>query len=312
MKKHRLVLVILLAVLAISLQGFDSKFIRVISQTKAPVANGIKLNDQYAYVYNDWYLYVYSLKNLWAPQIETGFINTFPTTDVLSLDYSHIFVCTHEPTNELTEIDTLNTFGRIYFAQRLICDKAKREGAMLYTTSTTNGLEIYDISKGITPQKISSFSEKWGIRDFEAQYPLIHALNDFGYVNIDISNLENPHTNGTNYEIIEGSVISVNRNIAWIGARSTLLAVDVTYPDKPVIINRYRFSSDINDIKARGDEIFVALNASGLKILDISNPKRIVEKNNYPFKTALKAVAVQGDNIFLAAGAAGWIILEYR
>lgn len=305
-------MIVLISLIAISLHGVDNKFIRVIAQTKAPVANGIKVIDQYAYVYNDWYLYVYSLKNIWAPQIETGFMATFPITDVLNLDYNHIFVCTHEPTNDITEIDTMNTFGRIYFAQRLVCDKAKREGALLYTTSTDNGLQIFDIGKSVLPQSISKFSEKWGIIDLEAKYPLVHALNDFGYVNIDITDLAQPRSNGTNYEFVDGTVLSVNRNIAWIGAGSTLIAMDITYPDKPVIINRYRFSYTINDIKARGDEIFVALNSSGLKILNIANPKNIIEKNNYPFKTALRSIAVDGDNIYLGAGNAGWIILEYR
>jgi hypothetical protein len=297
---------------ALSLQGFDSKFIRVISQTKAPIANTIKLNDQYAYVYNDWYMYIYNLKNLWVPQIETGFISTFPITDVLSLDYNHIFICTHEPTNEIREIDSLNTFGRIYYAQRLICDKARREGAYLYTTNTSNGLEIFDIGKGITPQKISSFSEKWGILDFEAKYPIIHALNDFGYVNIDITDLANPRSNGTNYEFTDGKILCINRNIAWVGSRSTLIAIDITYPEKPIIINRYRFSSDINDIKARDNEMFVALNTSGMKILNITNPKQIIEKNNYPYKSAIKSIALNGDNVFLGLGTGGWVILEYR
>jgi hypothetical protein len=312
MKRQCLVMMILLTLIAVSLQGIDSKFIRVISQTKTPIANAIKINDQYAYVYNDWYLYIYSLKNPWSPQIETAYITTFPITDVLSLDYNHIFICTHEPTNEITEIDSMNTFGRIYLAQKLICNKARREGAMLYTTSTEKGLQIFDIGKGLMPQLVSTFSEKWGIIDMEAKYPVVHALNDFGYVNIDITDLAQPRTNGTNYEIVKGSVISVNRNIAWVGAASTLIAVDITYPDKPVILNRYRFSYDINDIKARGDEIFVALKYSGLKILNIANPKNIIEKNSFPFKTAIRSVAVEGDFIYLAANTAGWIILEYR
>jgi len=312
MKRLCLVLIILLAMISVTLQGVDNKFVRVISQTKTPIANGIKITDQYAYIYNDWYLYIYSLKNLWSPQIETGFLTTFPITDVLSLDNNHVFVCSLEPSNTITEIDSLNTFGRIYYAQKLVCDKARREGTLLYTTNPNIGLQIYDIGKSVLPQLVSTFSEKWGIIDLQAQYPVVHALNDFGYVNIDITDLTQPHTNGTNYEVVDGKIISVNRNLAWIGTGSTLLAVDITYPEKPVIINRYRFSYDINDIKARGDEVFVALKSSGLKILDVSNPKRILEKNNFPFKSAIRSVAVDGDYIYLAAATAGWIILEYR
>ncbi len=309
---QRIVLISLILTIVFSIYGLDNKFIRVISQTKAPIANNIKLVDQYAYIYNDWYLYIYSTKNPWSPQIETAFITTNPITDVLSLDYNHVFICSHEPANDITEIDSLNTFGKIYFAQKLTCDKARREGSLLYTTSTENGLQIFDIGKSVLPQPISKFSENWGIVDLEARYPIVHALNDFGYVNIDINDLVQPRSNGTNYEFTDGKILCVNRNIAWVGANSSLIAIDISDPKNPIIINRYRFTYDINDIKARGDELFVALNASGLKIIDITNPKNIVEKNNFPFKTAIRSIAVDGDYVYIAAGISGWIILEYR
>lgn len=292
--------------------GIDDKFVRLIYQSKTPIANNIKVLDQYVYINNDWNLYIYSVKNIWNPILETAFSSSFPITDVLNLDYNHIFICSHEPTNEITEIDSLNLYGRIYFIQSLTCNKARREGPLLYTTHRDNGMEISDISKGVMPQKLSSFSEKWGIIDLEAKYPVVHALNDFGYVNIDVSDLAYPKTNGYNYEIVDGTVLCVNRNIVWVGAGSTLLAIEVTYPDKPVIINRYRFSSEINDIKAKGDELFVALKTTGLRILDISNTKFIVEKNSFYLKTGINSIAIDGDNIYLGAGNQGWYLIEYR
>jgi hypothetical protein len=294
------------------LLGLDNKFLRVIYESRIPAVNNIKVFDQFAYVNNDWQLYIYSLRNIWSPTIETGFASTYPITDVFSLDNNYIYICSYEPTNEVTEIDSLNTFGRIYFMNRLTSHKVKREGATLYVSHRENGLEIFDIGRGVFPQKISSFSEKWGFLDIEAKYPYLHALNDFGYVALDISDLTNPRTIGTNYEIVEGSVLAVNRNVVWVGALSTLLAIDITYPENPVIVNRYRFSSDITDIKARGDELFVSLKSSGLKILDISNTRFIREKNSFYLLTAINSIALDGDYIFLGAGNQGWFILEYR
>jgi hypothetical protein len=311
-KASTLLFIFALLVLVSSLQGVDNKFIRVISQIKTPVANNIKIDDQYVYVYNDWYLYIYSIQNLWNPLLETAYITTFPITDIQTINSNNIIVCSHEPTIEIAEIDSLNKFGRIYFAQKVICNKARREGPMLYTSHRENGLEIFDVSKGAWHQKISSFSGDWGLIDFDAKYPVVHALNDFGYVNIDITDLANPRTNGFNYEIVDGTILAVNRNIAWIGAKSTLYALDITYPEKPYIINRYRFSSEISDIKAKDNDLFVSLKSSGLKIMDISNPKNITEKNSFYFKTAINGIALQSDYIFLAVGNLGWIILEYR
>jgi hypothetical protein len=107
-------------------------------------------------------------------------------------------------------------------------------------------------------------------------------------------------------------VLSVNRNIVWIGAGSTLLAVEITYPDHPAIINRYRFSSEILDLKARGNELFVALKSTGLNILDITNPKKISEKNSYYLRNGVTSLALEADYIYLGAGLKGWYVLEYR
>ena len=305
-------LVIILLALSINLISIDSKFIRLIYQSKIPIANRIEVKNNFAYVYNDWYVYIYSLTNQWTPLLETAFQSKYPITDIEMLDKNHIYICSHEPTNEVSEIDSLNTLGRIYFGSKLTCNKAIREGNLVYTTHRENGLEIYDISKNLYPEKLSSFSEKWGIIDFLVQYPTLHALNDFGYINIDLSDLKQPRSVGTNYEIIEGNVLSQNRNIVWIGAKNNLYAIEITYPENPVIINRYRFSSEINDLKARGNDLFVALKSTGLKILDITNPKKIAEKNSYYNRSGFLTVDVDGDYVYLGAGLKGWLILEYR
>jgi len=312
MKRFIVSCIIVLALMSGSLSALDSKFIRVIHHGKTPVANHIKVFDEYAYIFDDWHLYVYNLKNNWKPFVETAFSSSFPITDVELLDYNHLYVCSHEPTNYITELDTLNLYGRIFVTERVTCNKARREGALLFTSHLENGLEIYDISKGIIPQRVVSFSENWGIVDLETRYPVIHALNEFGYLYLDVMDVTQPRTVGFNYEIVNGTVLSINRNIAWIGAGSTLYAVEYTYPDKPTIINRYRFSSDILDLKARDNELFVGLKSGGLKILNITNPKLISEKNSFYLKTSLFSVFVEGDYIYLGAGNQGWYILEYR
>jgi hypothetical protein len=310
--KKLIVLMLALFWLAGVLAALDSKFLRVVYQSKTPVANNVSVTDKYAFINNDWQLYVYSVNSGWNPLLETAFSSSYPITDVFSLDNNRIYICSHEPTNDVAEIDSLNTYGRIYLANRLTCDKARREGATLYTSNAENGLEIYDIGKGVAPQLISAFSGKWGFVDMEARYPYVHALNNFGYVIIDITDLTQPRSVGTNYEIVDGRVLCVNRNIAWIGAAGTLFAVDFTYSDKPVIINRYRFSADITDIQAKGNDLYVGLKTSGLKIMDITYPKMIKEKNSFYLKTAVTSIAVLEDYIYVGAGLQGWVILEYR
>lgn len=312
MRIKKAILAVNLLLLIVVLNSIDTKFIRVIYESKIPIANNIQVFDQYIYVNNDWYLYVYNFSNIWSPYIETAFNSSYPITDVLLLDHNKIYICSHEPTNEITEIDSLNRFGRIFQSHRLISNKARREGVILYTTSVEHGLEIFDLGQGLLPQKLSSYSEKWGFKNFEVRYPTIHALNDFGYVYLDITDLKMPKNLGTNYEFIDGSVITVNRNIAWIGAGNNLIAIEFTYPDKPTIINRYRLASDITTIKAKGNELFVGLKTSGLRILDITNPKNIIEKNSFYIKTGVNSIALDDEYLYLGAGNQGWLVLEYK
>lgn len=312
MKKTAFLLLLTVLLSLNHLSALDNKFIRVLYHNKIPVANSIKVRDSNVYIFNDWYLYIYSYANIWNPLIETAFSSTYPITDVESTEDRYVYICSLEPTNYITELDSLNTLGRIYFVQKLLCNKAYREGNLLYASHIDNGLEIYDISKGVAPQRIISYSEDWGLIDSESRYPIVHALNDFGYVNINIKDLTQPRTVGFNYEIVGGTVLSVNRNIVWVGAGETLLALEITYPETPVIINRYRFNAEINAIKARGNELYVGLKTSGLKILDITNTRNIREKNSFYLRNGVNSIALDEEYIFLGAGTQGWYILEYR
>ncbi len=312
MKKTAILLILAFLLFINLLSALDDKFLRVVYHNKIPAANSIKVRNSNVFVYNDWYLYIYSYANIWNPTIETAYSSTYPITDVESTEDRYVYICSLEPTNYIMELDSLNTLGRIYFAQKLLCNKAYREGNLLFTSHVDNGLEIYDISKGVAPQRVVSYAEDWGLIDSEARFPIVHGLNDFGYVNINVKDLTQPRTVGFNYEIVNGKVLTVNRNIVWVGAGETLLALDITYPETPVIINRYRFNAEINAIKARSNELYVGLKTSGLKILDITNSRNIREKNSFYLRNGVNSIDLDEEYIFLGAGTQGWYILEYR
>jgi len=312
MKKTAILLILAFLLFINLLSALDDKFLRVVYHNKIPAANSIKVRNSNVFVYNDWYLYIYSYANIWNPTIETAYSSTYPITDVESTEDRYVYICSLEPTNYIMELDSLNTLGRIYFAQKLLCNKAYSEGNLLFTSHVDNGLEIYDISKGVAPQRVVSYAEDWGLIDSEARFPIVHGLNDFGYVNINVKDLTQPRTVGFNYEIVNGKVLTVNRNIVWVGAGETLLALDITYPETPVIINRYRFNAEINAIKARSNELYVGLKTSGLKILDITNSRNIREKNSFYLRNGVNSIDLDEEYIFLGAGTQGWYILEYR
>ena len=310
MKNKTALLVMLLIVIHTALSA-DTKFITYITQVKGFTSNHINYYEQNIYVNNESFVRIYSLTNPWSPRIEAEFVSTSPITDIVNLEPNRFYVCSPEPSTRISEIDSMNTFGKILFAEPLCCFKADREGAMLYTADNNRGLEIYDLGKGLVPAKTATYSEKWGIRDVVVHYPRIHALNNYGYVNIDVSDSAFPVEAGRNYEVVDGNILCVNNSIAWIGAGSTLVAMDFTDPKHPILINRYRFNYDITALVAKDRELFVGLENSGLKILNIANPNRITETNSYFVKTGVSDIALNGEFIYLAAGRLGWIILKY-
>jgi hypothetical protein len=288
------------------------KFITPIGQIKRVPVNDIKIYEQTAYVISDNDVYIYSVSSPWSPKLETGFHSFRTISDLVNVEANRFYLCTADAANQVIEMDSLNTWGKIYFVEKLSCQKAEREGATLYTADLNIGLEIYNLSRGLLPEKLTTYSEKWGIKAMAARYPRIHALNDFGYVNIDVTDLSHPVESGKNYEIVDGTVLSVNRNYVYIGAKSSLIVLDISTPSAPRIVNRLRLSSQINALICKDNELYIGTEQSGLKVMDITNPIRIREKNSYNVISTIKAIALDTDYIYLAAGKDGWVILQYR
>jgi len=292
--------------------GAEYKFLNVIATIPEFQATGVRTYDQYAYVWSDKELRIYTLSNLWQPRLTTAFVSGQPISDIAVLEPRHLIVCSPEISNTVTEIDSLNELGEIFRVETLSCEHIDREGALLYASDSQKGLEIYDIGKGKLPQLLSVFSQKWGILDFQARYPFIHALNTYGYVKIDITDTQNPTSQVVNYEVTRGTKLCLLRNYVLIADGSTLVIMDLSDSGKPVIVKRFPFAYKINAVQAQGNDIFVALEKNGLRILDLSNPRKIYEKNSLAVPGGVFSLAVENDRLILAAGRKGWLIVSYR
>lgn len=309
--KQIMLLLLLLSLLSCGNLNADTKFLSYLTQVKGFNATSVHYFEQYLYVSNAHDIRIYSLSNPWSPRIEAAFQASSVITDIVNLEANRFFVCSPDPACKVTELDSLNDYGKIFYDERLTCTLADREGAMLYTADATTGLEIFTLGNGIFPSKISTFSEKWGIRDLVVRYPRIHALNDVGYVNIDVSNTAVPVTAGKNYEVVDGQILCVYNNYAWIGAGNNLVVMDIQNPSKPVIVNQYRFNDHINALVLKDNELYVGLEGSGLKIMDIKNPLQISNTYSYFLEEGVFGIALNAEYIYLAAGKLGWIILRY-
>jgi len=246
------------------------------------------------------------------PKWKQLFFSPNPIEDIETLTGKYLYVASNEPTNQVILIDSLYTGSRIFFPQTIVGDKLTREGSILYVADRYRGIDIIDLGGGSTRELLSTFSEKWGIKDFVASYPYIFALNDFGLVAVDITDQSYPVSLGVNYELIDATCLAKNGNTIWIGAGKNLLAFNVYEPKKPTLISQIRMTNEILSLDIKDNRLFIVLGRGGVKIVDVTNPLKTEDLNNIFLTIPVYDLDVANDYIFLGLGKEGWMIYEYR
>lgn len=310
MKKYIVVLILL--ALGLSAEAVDNKFLNHIAHITTTPAMNIMAENRQVLVRNTNQVWIYSTFNTWQPRIEASYYSVYPIEDINIAADRYLYICSAEPTNSVVPIDSLNLYGKIYFTNTFIGDKITREGATVYIADRNRGIDIIDIGRGGSRDIRSTFSEKWGIRDFYAEYPYLYALNDFGLVTVDINDLQFPTSIGVNYEILDATVLAKNGDIIWVGAGKNLIAMNIRNLDNPTLINQYRFAHNILDMEIKDDRLYLALGAGGVNILDVSLPTRITELNTIIPNLVVYDIALDQDFIYLALGRDGWMIYQYN
>lgn len=309
--KNTLLLVLALLV-CVSAAAIDYRIPQLLAHMKAPQPYNVDFQEGQVILSNQNYVWIHSIFNPWSPRLEAVFSSQYIIEDVNMLGGNQLYVCSQEPANLVASVDTLSYPGTIYFTTTIPGNRITREGSMLYVADRFRGIDIIDIGKGGMREIKSTFSEKWGIRDFIAEYPYLWALNDFGLVTVDINDLQFPVSMGVNYEISDATEMVKNGDIIWLGAGKKLLAINAADMNHPRLIFQTRLSNDIRDLEIKDNLLFIALGQGGVKILDVTNPIRVEDLRTIIPYFEVFDVALDGDLIFLALGKDGWMIYEYR
>ncbi len=310
--KHTLLLILALTV-CVGAAAVDFRIPQLLVHSRTPQPYNIDFQEDQVILRNQNYVWIQSIFNPWSPRLEAVFRSQYIIEDVNMLGDNQLYICSQDPANLVSTVDTLSYPGTIYFTTTVPGNKITREGSMLYVADRFKGIDIIDIGRGGMRELKSTFSEKWGIRDFIAEYPYLWALNDFGLVTVDISNLQFPISMGINYEITDATVMAKNGDIIWLGAGKKLLAINAADMNHPRLIFQTRLSNDIRDLELKDDLLYLALGQGGLKILDVTNPLRVEDLRTITHPAIeMFDVALGGDLIFLALGNDGWMIYQYR
>ncbi|MCB5267437.1 MAG: hypothetical protein PHU99_03515 [Candidatus Cloacimonetes bacterium] len=308
----RLVLSILMLAISAYAIAIDDRFISPLATVKQNQAFSIAVDEGNVLVRNQYQMWVYSTFNAWQPRLEGSFSSLYPIEDVNIQGGNQLYVSSHEPTNTVTAIDSLNTYGRIFFTNPIIGDKMTREGSTLYVADRFRGIDIFDIGNGVGHDLKASFAEKWGIRDFVAQYPYIYALNDFGVVVVDVSQQNFPLGIATNYQIPDARCLVKDREYLYVAAGKELLVISIRDNDKPLLVAQVRLANEIQSLAIKDQRLFAALGQGGVKIYDVSIPNRLEDINTFYPPAAAYDIALENDYVYVALGRDGWIIYEYK
>lgn len=307
-----LILIILILSFTLGSEAVDNRFLYPLGQIKGVEANRIQVADSQVLTHNLSQLWVYSTFNVWQPRLEASYLSGYRIEDVNFQAGNRIYLSSHEPANSVSPIDSLNLYGRIYFIDTVIGDKLTREGSTLYVADRYRGIDIIDIGGGVSAELMANFSEKWGIKDFVATYPYLYALNDFGFVTVDISNQNFPLSIATNYQIPDATKLVKYGEYIYIAADKEVLVLSVRDPENPILVTQMPFFNVIQALAVKDNRLFVALGKGGVKILDISVPNRISDINTFYPPAAAIDIALGNDYIYVAMGKDGWMIYEYR
>jgi hypothetical protein len=308
----RLILLSLMLIAAMMSGAVDNRFLYPLGHIKGTEALNIDVTDGQVLVRNQRQIWIYSTFNAWQPRLETGYTSLFRIEDVNFMGGNYIYVSSREPTNMISPVDSLNQFGKIYFTNTLIGDKITREGSTLYVADRYRGIDIINVGRGGSNDMIANFSEKWGVRDFVAEYPYLYALNDFGLVTVDISDQNFPLSIATNYQLPDARYLAKNREFLYIASGKDLIVLSVRDLSSPVQISQTRLFHDIQALAVKDNRLFVALGQGGVKIFDISIPNRPLDLNTFYPPHPVYDLALENDYIYIAMGKEGWMIYEYR
>ncbi|MDD3632904.1 MAG: hypothetical protein PHW38_03820, partial [Candidatus Cloacimonetes bacterium] len=167
MKKTLLLL--LMATIMVFSYAIDDRIPRPIAHLKNIQPYNVDYQQDLVLLRNQNFIWIYSIFNPWSPRLEAVFTSSALIEDLNLLGDNQLYVCSEEPSNTISSVDTLSYPGKIFFTNPVIGNKIAREGSLLYVADRLRGIDIIDIGKGGMRELKSTFSEKWGIRDLLAE-----------------------------------------------------------------------------------------------------------------------------------------------
>ena len=201
-----------------------------------------------------------------------------------------------DPANPVVLSDKIRTRGVVrdlYYDESIGC---------IYIAAGDGGLEIWDVTDSLNPQKLSRLDIPGFAYGLAASGDYAYVADmDYGLRVIDISTPENPTMISLNDTVAFARKVRVSGNYAYVidPVFGKLWVFDVSEPSIPLAVGSYdtpgSWGIDISD----DNYLYVA--AVGLRVFDISEPSTPSEVTYYEISGSWTVgVEISGDYAYLA------------
>ncbi len=96
------------------------------------------------------------------------------------------------------------------------------------------------------------------------------------------------------------STIAVSGNYAYVGDNTILKVVDISNPSTPLLVGSFDTQGYVFDIAIANQLAYLAISATGCKILNVSNPDSIYEVGVFPISGS--RISISGNHAFVSGG----------
>ena len=109
------------------------------------------------------------------------------------------------------------------------------------------------------------------------------------------------------------SRVVVQRDHAWLVENtSEVVELDISHPEKPIVLGRYRSNQLIEDIVVQDGYVYLLMGKATIAVIDVRKPQVAVELSRIVLDEDAKTIFVTGDHVYVAQPGYGLAIVDVR
>ena len=175
-----------------------------------------------------------------------------------------------------------------------------------------SGLRVYDVSNPAQPIQVAELLQWYDCPDLaiRGNTVFLTCQVNAALVAIDITDPKFPSYLGSLDGYISNAVTSGSRWLYASASKDGFLAIDVTNPVNPVIVESFNEHGSSTVLGVHDAHAYVATLFDEVRILDISETSRPRQVGTYPTPSGVLGIALQDQVAYLAARNEGLVILD--